>query len=107
MATQGEVEQAVRRDIRRLPAAERRSGLAMTALALARLLDGEFAAVCRECGSDVAVLVTASSRDSASVAGQLRATLAELRRSMPAAKAKQRDSVDELRDRRAARRAAR
>jgi hypothetical protein len=80
---------AVRRDLAGLHDEARRSGMAASALALAQLLDGTS---------------PLTARDVATVAAELRQTLAELRKK---AKPKAReDKVDQLRARREARRNA-
>jgi hypothetical protein len=84
----GKIELAVRRDLRALDSQARRSGLAEAALELARRLD------VRE----------VADRDAATLARELRATLTELRMVRPATPEK--DNVDELNARRAARRGA-
>ena len=87
----GPVELAVKRDLRRLPAADRRTALAASALTLARLLD-EAAEV------DPDKRMTAA----AQAARELRATVGELLKNAPAA----RSGIDDLRARRAARAAS-
>jgi hypothetical protein len=85
------VERAVRRDLRRLPVAERGCALAASALALARLLDGaDYVDVDKRLPS------------AAQAARELRGTLAELLKNAPEAKG----GIDDLRARRAARAAA-
>ena len=84
----GPVELAVKRDLRRLAPAERRTALAASALTLARLLD-EAAEV------DPDKRMTAA----AQAARELRATVIELLKTAPPA----RSAIDELRARRAAR----
>lgn len=84
----GKVESAVRRDLRSLDAGVRRSGLAESALALARRMDDP----------------EQSDRDAATVARELRSTMAALRAVRPAVQRK--DKVDEVAARRAARRGA-
>jgi hypothetical protein len=87
-ARRGPVELAVRRDLARLDDEAKRSGLAASALALAQLLDGTS---------------PLTARDQATVAAELRQTLAELgKRATPK---RQEDEVDQLRARRDARRA--
>lgn len=81
----GPVERAVRRDLAQLDDEAKRSGLAASALALAQLLDGNS---------------PLTARDAATVAAELRQTLAELgRRAQPK---RQEDEVDQLRARREA-----
>ena len=85
----GPVELAVKRDLQRLPVADRRTTLAASALALARLLD------------DPADEVSPDKRlaAAAQAARELRATVGELLKSAPPA----RSGIDQLRARRAAR----
>jgi hypothetical protein len=85
-ASRGPVEQAVRRDLTRLAPEARRSGLAASALALAQLLDGNS---------------PLTARDAATVAAELRQTLAELSKKAPARPTE--DSLAKRRARRAAR----
>lgn len=94
----GAVEAAVARDLRALPAALRRSGLAAAALELARRLDRPGHAPCEVCGCEG--IEATSDRDAAALERELRATLAALPR--PAATAK--DRVDEVAEKRAERR---
>lgn len=84
------VAASVQRDLEALDEQARKSGLAASALTLARRLDGDD-------------LLTA--RDQATLAAELRQTLAELRRQFPQAK-RQEDPIDQLRARREARRGA-
>jgi hypothetical protein len=74
-ARSGSVEQAVRRDLRKLDPVVRRSGMAEMALALGRALDGEFRGTCVTCQREADIGVDASAKDMASVARELRATL--------------------------------
>jgi len=90
----GNVERAVRRDLRRLPAAERGCALAASALALAGLLD--VAAADEEVGTDKRLA------SAAQAARELRGTMADLLKNAP----KARSGIDDLRARRAARAAA-
>ena len=87
----GAVERAVRKDLRRLPAADRGCTLAASALTLARLLDE-------------ADKVDADKRmaSAAQAARELRGTMTELMKGAP----KARSGIDDLRARRAARAAA-
>jgi hypothetical protein len=88
--TRGPVEQAVRRDLEAAKENLRApSGLAASALALAQLLDGNS---------------PLTARDAATVATELRQTLAELARRKPAQP--QEDSIAKRRARRAAARGA-
>jgi hypothetical protein len=87
----GAVERAVRKDLRRLPAADRGCTLAASALTLARLLD--------EAGEVDADKRMASA---AQAARELRGTMTELMKGAP----KARSGIDDLRARRAARAAA-
>ena len=89
--TQGVVERAVRRDLRRLPADAQACALAALALSLAQLLDGAAQV-------DVDKRLPAASQ----TARELRGTMAELLKGAP----KARSEIDELRARRAARSAA-
>jgi hypothetical protein len=90
----GPVELAVKRDLRRLPLADRKSALAASALALAALLDSITAV---ETVTDDKRLTSA-----AQAARELRGTMGELLKNAPAA----RSGIDDLRARRAARAAA-
>jgi hypothetical protein len=87
----GAVERAVRKDLRRLPVADRGCTLAASALTLARLLDE-------------ADEVDADKRlsSAAQAARELRGTITELMKGAP----KARSGIDDLRARRAARAAA-
>jgi hypothetical protein len=77
----GPVEQAIRRDLRKLKISLRApSGLAATALALAQLMDGECRGVCRQCDEEMSLRVDASARDMAAVTRELRATMETLGR---------------------------
>jgi hypothetical protein len=77
----GNVEQAVRRDLRKLKLSLRTpSGLAAAALALAQLVDGECRGVCRTCDEEMSIRVDASARDMAAVVRELRATMETLGR---------------------------
>jgi len=88
MARGGPVTLAVRRDLRRLPPAERASALAASALTLARLLDNPVS------GDPDKRLGAA-----AQAARELRVTMTELLKAAP----KARSGIDDLRARRAAR----
>ena len=87
----GPVTLAVRRDLRRLPAADRLCALAASALALARLLDA--AAADDEVGTDKRL------SSAAQAARELRGTMTELLKAAPTA----RSAIDDLRARRAKR----
>ena len=87
----GPVTLAVRRDLRRLPPADRACALAASALALARLLD--------EAGADDEVGTDKRLGSSAQAARELRVTMTELLKAAP----KARSAIDDLRARRAAR----
>ncbi len=77
----GKVEQAIRRDLRRLDVSLRSpTGLAAAALALAQLVDGECRGVCRQCDEEMSIRVDASARDMAAVVRELRATMETLGR---------------------------
>ena len=77
----GDVERAVRRDLRKAGLSVRApTGLAAAALALAQLMDGECRGVCRECDEEMSIRVDASARDMAAVARELRATMETLGR---------------------------
>lgn len=93
MTTQryGNVERAVRRDLRRLPATERGCTLAASALALARLLDAA--------GADDEVGTDKRLSSAAQAARELRGTMTELLKAAP----KARSAIDDLRARRAKR----
>ena len=98
----GPVELAVKRDLRRLPAGERRTALAAAAVALAALLDRVVIPVvrCADCGDFPAgVGVDKQLTSAAQAARELRATMVELLKSAAPA----RSAIDELRARRAAR----
>jgi hypothetical protein len=74
--TPGDVERAVRRDLRKAGLSTRApTGLAAAALALAQLMDGECRGVCKECDEEMSIRVDASARDMAAVARELRATM--------------------------------
>lgn len=94
----GPVELAVRRDLRRLPLADRRSALALSALTLAGLLDAVPLPEDRIDDLGVDKRLTAA----AQAARELRATMGDLLKGAPAA----RSGIDDLRARRAARKAA-
>jgi hypothetical protein len=100
MTTQS-VARAVRRDLRRLPAADRGGALAASALALAGLLDSVTGdqEVC-ECGGFVQKL-TADKRltSAAQAARELRGTMGELMKDA----SREASGIDDLRARRAAR----
>jgi hypothetical protein len=83
----GPVERAVRSELRRLSVSVQRDGSAALAVSLARQIDTARGAVA-----------------AAAAAGQLRALLADLR--LAAAQAPERDVIDDLNARRAAKRAA-
>jgi hypothetical protein len=87
----GPVTLAVRRDLRRLPPADRACALAASALALAALLDAA--------GADYEVATDKRLGASAQAARELRATMTELLKAAP----KARSGIDDLRARRAAR----
>jgi hypothetical protein len=91
MTQRNPVTLAVRRDLRRLPPADRTSTLAASALALAALLDA--AAADGEVASDKRLGA------SAQAARELRATMTELLKAAP----KARSGIDDLRARRAKR----
>lgn len=91
VARTGPVTLAVRRDLRRLPTADRGCALAASALALAKLLD--VAATDDEVGTDKRLA------SSAQAARELRATMTELLKAAP----KARSAIDDLRARRAKR----
>jgi hypothetical protein len=100
MTTQS-VARAVRRDLRRLPAIDRGSALAASALALADLLDSVAAApaVC-ECGGEVQRVSDDKRLSSAAQAArELRGTMGELMKDA----AREASGIDDLRARRAAR----
>lgn len=84
----GDVERAVRKDLRRLPAADRTCALAAAAVTVAHLLDGA-----DEIDVDKRLPAVAQAMR------ELRATMTELLRSAPSA----RSGIDDLRARRAAR----
>jgi hypothetical protein len=88
----GPVETAVRRDLRRLPAASRGCTLAASALALAQLLDE----------AEPSVTTDKRMAAAAQAARELRSTMGDLLKDAPAA----RSGIDDLRARRAARSAA-
>jgi hypothetical protein len=87
----GVVERAVRKDLRRLPVADRGCTLAASALTLARLLDDA-----GEVDPDKRMA------SAAQAARELRGTMTELMKGAP----KARSGIDDLRARRAARAAA-
>ena len=93
MTTQryGNVERAVRRDLRLLPAADRGCTLAASALALAKLLDAA--------GADDEVGTDKRLSSAAQAARELRGTMTELLKAAP----KARSAIDDLRARRAKR----
>lgn len=91
MPRNGPVTLAVRRDLRRLPVADRGCALAASALALARLLDEA-----DEVDPDKRMA------SAAQAARELRGTMADLMKNAP----KARSGIDELRARRAARAAS-
>jgi hypothetical protein len=87
----GNVERAVRRDLRRLPVDDRSGALAASALTLARLLDQS-----GDVDPDKRLAPAAQA------ARELRSTMTELMKNAP----KARSGIDELRSRRAARAAS-
>jgi hypothetical protein len=97
----GAVERAVRKDLRRLPAADRGCTLAASALTLARLLDSIAAT---RPDFEGAEFPSADKRlsSAAQAARELRGTMTELMKGAP----KARSGIDDLRARRAARAAA-
>jgi hypothetical protein len=95
----GVVERAVRKDLRRLPVADRGCTLAASALTLAKLLDA--AGIPEDVPDRLGVDKRLSS--AAQAARELRGTMTELLRSAP----KARSGIDDLRARRAAKAAAR
>ena len=100
MTTQS-VARAVRRDLRRLPAVDRSSALAASALALAALLDSVSAdpVIC-ECGVGVQAIGADKRLSSAAQAArELRGTMGELMKDA----AREASGIDDLRARRAAR----
>ena len=90
----GPVTLAVRRDLRRLPPADRACALAASALALAKLLD--------EAAVDGEVATDKRLGSAAQAARELRVTVTELLKAAP----KARSGIDELRLARRAKRAA-
>jgi len=91
MPRSGPVTLAVRRDLRRLPPADRACALAASALALAKLLD--------EAAVDDGVATDKRLGSAAQAARELRATVTELLKAAP----KARSGIDDLRARRAKR----
>jgi hypothetical protein len=91
MPRSGPVTLAVRRDLRRLPPADRVCALAASALALARLLD--------EAAVDPEVATDKRLGSAAQAARELRVTVTELLKAAP----KARSGIDDLRARRAKR----
>jgi hypothetical protein len=91
MRRSGSVTLAVRRDLRRLPPADRVCALAASALALAKLLD--------EAAADGDVATDKRLSAAAQAARELRATMTELLKAAP----KARSAIDDLRARRAKR----
>ena len=89
----GDVERAVRRDLRRLPEGDRGCALAASALTLARLLDSVAAVQPDSDGADKRL------SSAAQAARELRGTMAELMKGAP----KARSGIDDLRARRSAR----
>ena len=102
MGKRGRAVLGVGRDLAGLGEGAKRSGLAMSALELARRLDRGGCEPCEACGCEGIDPVT--DRDAATVAAELRQTMVELRRQFPLAKRKD-GKVDEISARRAARRA--
>ena len=97
----GPIEVALTKDLDGLPGDVRGSGLAEAAIRLAWLLDFNGCEPCEACGCTGRHRV--SGRDAPAIARELRETVAELRAA--AGPPKVEDDVDEIAQRRAARRA--